>query len=167
MDSFHYYHDPLKCPLPRAPSMNMYNLYGVNKPVERSYHYLNILGPKVKTLNPPSVAAAALCSPLTFQPLWVVQPDAVCEVSWSFIGGPGDVSLGRPNKEIVHQRETKGHTGDAPSNQPIVAGVSPHGNVGTLKQTSLSLSAHSNTIGLLLNRLWQCSPYALIKDVCR
>jgi len=44
-------------------------------------------------------------------------PDAVGEVggfdSWSFIRGPGDFPWGRPNREIVHQRETKSHTRDA------------------------------------------------------
>lgn len=50
-DPYHYYYDPLKCPLPKAPSMSMYCLYGVGKPVERSYQYLHLLGPKVRSLR--------------------------------------------------------------------------------------------------------------------
>ena len=30
-----YHHDPMKDPLPNAPSMRMYCVYGVDKPVER------------------------------------------------------------------------------------------------------------------------------------
>jgi len=30
-----YMHDPMKDPLPKAPSMKMYCAYGVDKPVER------------------------------------------------------------------------------------------------------------------------------------
>ena len=37
-----YYFNPLKCPLPKAPSMQMFCLYGTNKPTERSYYYLNL-----------------------------------------------------------------------------------------------------------------------------
>ena len=46
-NELHYYHDPLKCPLPKAPSLKMYCLYGVGKPCERSYHYMHLPGPKV------------------------------------------------------------------------------------------------------------------------
>ncbi|EIE21902.1 Lecithin:cholesterol acyltransferase [Coccomyxa subellipsoidea C-169] len=37
-----YYYNPLKCPLPKAPSMQIYCLYGVGLPTERSYYYLNL-----------------------------------------------------------------------------------------------------------------------------
>ena len=42
-----YYFNPLKCPLPKAPSMEMYCLYGVGIPTERSYYYLNLESNKV------------------------------------------------------------------------------------------------------------------------
>ena len=34
--------DPLRCPLPHAPSLQMFCLYGVGKPTERAYQYLNL-----------------------------------------------------------------------------------------------------------------------------
>ena len=37
-----YYFNPLKCPLPKAPKMEMFCLYGVGIPTERSYYYLNL-----------------------------------------------------------------------------------------------------------------------------
>jgi len=58
----------------------------------------------------------------TGQPLWVVQPDAVCEV-----GGltpdlsHGDLGVllgGGQTEKFVHQLRNNRHTGDAPSNQP-------------------------------------------------
>lgn len=44
-----YYFNPLKCPLPKAPSMEMYCLYGVGIPTERSYYYLNLESEEVST----------------------------------------------------------------------------------------------------------------------
>ncbi|KAK9829180.1 hypothetical protein WJX72_004349 [[Myrmecia] bisecta] len=41
-DKSKYYFNPLKCPLPKAPSMTMYCLYGIGKPAERAYHYLHM-----------------------------------------------------------------------------------------------------------------------------
>lgn len=35
-----YMHNPMQDPMPNAPSMKMYCVYGVDKPVERSYLYL-------------------------------------------------------------------------------------------------------------------------------
>lgn len=43
-----YYFNPLKCPLPKAPSMGLYCLYGVGIPTERSYYYLNLESDKVR-----------------------------------------------------------------------------------------------------------------------
>ncbi len=43
-----YYFNPLKCPLPKAPSMHMFCLYGVGIPTERSYYYLNLESEKVR-----------------------------------------------------------------------------------------------------------------------
>ncbi|KAK9918842.1 hypothetical protein WJX75_007445 [Coccomyxa subellipsoidea] len=37
-----YYYNPLKCPLPKAPSMQFFCLYGIGLPTERSYYYLNL-----------------------------------------------------------------------------------------------------------------------------
>ncbi|KAK9822390.1 hypothetical protein WJX81_007759 [Elliptochloris bilobata] len=34
--------DPLRCPLPHAPSLQLFCLYGVGKPTERAYQYLNL-----------------------------------------------------------------------------------------------------------------------------
>ena len=34
--------NPLKDPLPKAPSMRMYCMYGVGSPAERSYHYQHV-----------------------------------------------------------------------------------------------------------------------------
>jgi len=61
------------------------------------------------------------------------------------------VGLGRFSSisSFEHQRETR-HTGDAPSNQPIVAGVFPRGNMSTLEQIFLSLS-HKHTLSLFLS----------------
>ncbi len=39
--------NPLKDPLPNAPSMKMYCMYGVGAPAERSYHYQHVEDPKV------------------------------------------------------------------------------------------------------------------------
>ena len=47
-----YYFNPLKCPLPKAPSMQMFCLYGTSKPTERSYYYLNL--ESNKACRPPS-----------------------------------------------------------------------------------------------------------------
>ena len=45
-----YYFNPLKCPLPRAPSMQMFCLYGTSIDTERSYYYLNLESNKACTL---------------------------------------------------------------------------------------------------------------------
>ena len=42
-----YYYNPLKCPLPKAPSMQFFCLYGIGMPTERSYYYLNLESDKV------------------------------------------------------------------------------------------------------------------------
>jgi len=82
------------------------------------------------------------CSP-TVQPLWVVQPDAVCEV-----GGLtpdlsyGDLGIflgGGQTEKFVPWLSYFRHTGDAPSNRPKVAGVFPPRNVGLEVNLSLSL----------------------------
>jgi phospholipid:diacylglycerol acyltransferase len=39
LDKRKHWHDPISMPLPRAPSMKLYCLYGVGVPTERSYHY--------------------------------------------------------------------------------------------------------------------------------
>jgi phospholipid:diacylglycerol acyltransferase len=39
LDKRKHWHDPIAMPLPRAPSMKLYCLYGVGVPTERSYHY--------------------------------------------------------------------------------------------------------------------------------
>lgn len=36
------YMNPLKCPLPKAPSMTFYCMYGVGAPAERGYNYLKL-----------------------------------------------------------------------------------------------------------------------------
>ncbi|KAK9805752.1 hypothetical protein WJX73_005728 [Symbiochloris irregularis] len=41
-----YYFSPLNCPLPHAPSLHMFCMYGVGLPTERSYQYLNFQHPK-------------------------------------------------------------------------------------------------------------------------
>lgn len=51
-DSYNFHYDPLHCPLPDAPSMSIYCLYGTGKPTERSYQYLRLKGPKVIYLCP-------------------------------------------------------------------------------------------------------------------
>ena len=33
--------DPLRCALPRAPSLQLFSLYGVGLPTERSYQYVH------------------------------------------------------------------------------------------------------------------------------
>ena len=43
-----YYFNPLKCPLPKAPKMEMFCLYGVGIPTERSYYYLNLESEEVR-----------------------------------------------------------------------------------------------------------------------
>jgi len=78
----------------------------------------------------------------TVQPLRVVQPDAVCEVGGSTPGiSHGDLGIflgGGQTEEFVHLLRNNRHTGDAPSNQPKVAGVFPQRNVGL--EVNLSLS---------------------------
>ena len=39
IDKRKHWHDPIAMPLPRAPSMKLYCLYGVGVPTERSYYY--------------------------------------------------------------------------------------------------------------------------------
>lgn len=51
--------DPLRCPLPHAPSLQMFCLYGVGKPTERAYQYLNLQTEEV----PPSRNAPSLRVP--------------------------------------------------------------------------------------------------------
>ncbi|KAK9839349.1 hypothetical protein WJX84_008799 [Apatococcus fuscideae] len=43
-----YFFNPLKCPLPKAPSLAIYCMYGVGSPVERSFRYLKMTTPKAK-----------------------------------------------------------------------------------------------------------------------
>jgi len=50
----------------------------------------------------------------------------------SIIWGSWDITLGEAKQRNTPARN-KGHTEDAPANQPIVAGVFPQRNVGTLK----------------------------------
>ena len=53
--------DPLRCPLPHAPSLQMFCLYGVGKPTERAYQYLNLQTEEVPpSRNSPSLCAAKL-----------------------------------------------------------------------------------------------------------
>lgn len=42
-----YYFNPLKCPLPKAPSLKLYCMYGHGMPTERAYSYLNLETPEV------------------------------------------------------------------------------------------------------------------------
>lgn len=44
-DGFHY--SPLECPLPKAPSLRMFCMYGVGIPTERAYHYQHLRSAKV------------------------------------------------------------------------------------------------------------------------
>ena len=39
--------NPLRDPLPKAPSMKMFCMYGVGAPAERSYHYQHVSQPQV------------------------------------------------------------------------------------------------------------------------
>jgi phospholipid:diacylglycerol acyltransferase len=41
-DPQHEFLNPLKDPLPNAPSMNIYCLYGVDAPAERNYYYMKL-----------------------------------------------------------------------------------------------------------------------------
>jgi len=88
--------------------------------------------------------------PPTVQPLRVVQPDAVCEVGGSTPDLPyGDLGIfpGRGQTEkSVHWPRNNTHTGDAPSNQPKVAGVFPPRNVGLEVNLFISLT---HTVGEL------------------
>ncbi len=56
-----YYFNPLKCPLPRAPSMQMFCLYGTSIDTERSYYYLNLESNKAR-IPCPSLPTAVLIS---------------------------------------------------------------------------------------------------------
>ena len=53
--------NPLKDPLPDAPNMKMFCMYGVGAPAERSYHYQHVDDPMVC----PEVLPACTC-PVTF-----------------------------------------------------------------------------------------------------
>jgi len=46
-DAATWHVDPLRCPLPSAPSLQMFCMYGVGKPTERAYQYLNLQTPEV------------------------------------------------------------------------------------------------------------------------
>jgi len=78
----------------------------------------------------------------TIQPSRVVQPDAVGGVGGSTPGlSYGNLGIflgGGQTEEFVHYLRNNRHTGDAPSNQPKVAGVFPQRNVGL--EVNLSLS---------------------------
>ena len=56
-----YYYNPLKCPLPDAPSLQMFCLYGTGIPTERSYYYLNMESNKVRP-SCPIPASRCMCS---------------------------------------------------------------------------------------------------------
>jgi len=59
--------------------------------------------------------------------------------SWAFICGPGVLSPGEAEQRICTPARNKRHPGDAPSNLPIVAGVSSQRDVGTLQSIPPSL----------------------------
>jgi len=63
-----YYYNPLKCPLPKAPSMELYCLYGVGIPTERSYYYLNLESEEVDSfaIAPGLLAYAFLDCQISF-----------------------------------------------------------------------------------------------------
>ena len=48
--------DPMRCPLPNAPSMRLYCIYGVGKPTERAYSYVR--SPSSSSSPSPSSTAA-------------------------------------------------------------------------------------------------------------
>lgn len=45
-----FYFNPLSCPLPAAPSLQMFCMYGTNNPTERAYHYQTLKTAKVRLL---------------------------------------------------------------------------------------------------------------------
>jgi len=65
--------------------------------------------------------------------------------SWSFIWRPRDVFLGETKQRNCTPARNNRHTGDAPSNQPVVAGVSPK-NVWYF-EVNLTLSKGSTSEG--------------------
>lgn len=40
--------DPMRCALPEAPSLQLFNLYGVGLPTERSYQYVHYRTQRVR-----------------------------------------------------------------------------------------------------------------------
>ncbi len=42
--------DPLRCALPAARSLQLFTLYGVGLPTERSYQYINYVTPRARAL---------------------------------------------------------------------------------------------------------------------
>lgn len=58
--------DPLRCPLPSAPSMRLYCIYGVGKPTERSYVYVKSRSSSSSNSSPsssPSGSSSSASSP--------------------------------------------------------------------------------------------------------
>ena len=58
-----YYFNPLMCPLPKAPSLKLYCMYGHNIPTERSYSYLNLEGPEARRPAEPAQRCLPACLP--------------------------------------------------------------------------------------------------------
>lgn len=76
-DPGNYYFDPLKCPLPNAPSMNLYCLYGIGVPTERSYYYVH----RVRAAVSPLCACCAQICRLTCHP----SATYACSVASAFL----------------------------------------------------------------------------------
>jgi len=49
-DAATWHVDPLRCALPAAPSLQLFSLYGVGLPTERSYQYINYVTPRARAL---------------------------------------------------------------------------------------------------------------------
>ncbi|KAK9802858.1 hypothetical protein WJX73_009777 [Symbiochloris irregularis] len=65
VDAEKYFFDPLKCPLPKAPSLSLFCLYGIGVPTERSYYY-----------NHRGTANATEGDPTNSHELWWIDVDA-------------------------------------------------------------------------------------------
>lgn len=81
--------NPLKDPLPEAPSMRMYCMYGVGSPAERSYHYQH-----VEDANVYSTLSRLDCIHTTFTACHTL----LC-LSWL-----SDPSVRMPNHVVLHTK---------------------------------------------------------------
>lgn len=96
------YMNPLKCPLPKAPSMTFYCMYGVGAPAERGYNYLKLETEEVSGVGSPGLMdsgqATAAMNHLS---------QSACEFGLPGNQGEGEFSCGRGGGDSVPKKNTE------------------------------------------------------------